>query len=117
MEFFDKKEKTDIEAEENAQLCELPPRPENGLKQYWLLRNAKSLDGLPGVQTAHKSSMPFKAKEVSFLKDDERDPSLRTLALVGLIDFKVVVAFLMGMLVSVVYVKFSQGLRVLHLLV
>ncbi|KAK0470775.1 hypothetical protein IW261DRAFT_1406352 [Armillaria novae-zelandiae] len=48
-----KSELADIEAEEadNAAICQ-PPRPDDGLKQYWIQHNVQSIDGLPGMAFA-----------------------------------------------------------------
>jgi len=39
----------------------IPEIPENGLKSYWKANNTKSIDGLPGLQTAHHSTIRFEA--------------------------------------------------------
>jgi len=51
----------DIEAEKDLDMCACsePPRPEKGMKRYWLFRNGQSLNGLPGVQTGYKSLTTF----------------------------------------------------------
>jgi hypothetical protein len=35
--------------------------PQNGIKAYWTSTNLKSIDGLPGLQTAHESTVPFQS--------------------------------------------------------
>jgi hypothetical protein len=52
-EFFLKKEIIDDEATSSSEV------PENGLKGYWKFKNTKSLDGLPGIQTAYQSTRRF----------------------------------------------------------
>ncbi|KAF9462487.1 hypothetical protein BDZ94DRAFT_1127514, partial [Collybia nuda] len=61
LEFFRRKEAADIEAEAGLEPaeCTAPPRPENGLKQYWVAKNSTSINGLPGVKSAPQSVKPF----------------------------------------------------------
>lgn len=117
LEGFKKREETDIEAEAELEpTCTAPPRPKNGLKQYWITTNTKSLDGLPGLLSAYNSSKPFMQKDVVFKKDIEGTESstwLSRLALVsGLVDPKVIVAFALGVVASAAYSKYvpAQGL-------
>jgi hypothetical protein len=79
------------------------------LKQYWTVKNAKSLDGLPGVVSAHESVKPFVPKGISYKKDNEGVPTWWG-GLSSLIDPKVVVAFGLGVVVSTTYIKFMKSL-------
>ncbi|KAF9531429.1 hypothetical protein CPB83DRAFT_786776, partial [Crepidotus variabilis] len=57
------KESKDIEAEAascyQAKARGYPDRPTAGLKGYWEKNNVKSIDGLPGLQDAYKSTTMF----------------------------------------------------------
>jgi len=111
LEFFRRKEAADIEAEAGLEPaeCTAPPRPENGLKQYWVAKNSTSINGLPGVKSAPQSVKPFIPTPVAFKKDDEGDPT-RWSALSALVDPKVIVAFGLGVVVSTTYVRFMKSL-------
>ncbi|KAF4610989.1 hypothetical protein D9613_006715 [Agrocybe pediades] len=83
----------------------LPPLPENGLKGYWRAHNAKSIDGLTGLESAYKSHTVFKPFNTDWKKDDERvkaDKIVRILpdAVMQWIDPKVVFAFCLGVFIS-----------------
>jgi len=49
------------------------PQTENGLKAYWQMKNLTSIDGLPGLHTAFKSTTTFDPATASkdWGKDDE----------------------------------------------
>jgi hypothetical protein len=102
------KEIADIEAESGPDIGESPPRPEKGLKWYWMFRNAKSLDGLPGVLYAHESTKPFQKNDVGFKKDDERVRTRYEGILDEYIDRKAVVGFAIGVLATISYARFMQ---------
>ena len=105
------REREDIEAEsEHAFSGEGPPLPNGGLKKYWLERNARSLDGLPGIMSAYESMTPFRKTEaIDFKKDDK--PEVHPEAYGGVldeyIDKKVLVGFAMGILASILYARFT----------
>ena len=52
-EFFAKREVIDDEAPPSSEVLD------NGLKGYWKTKNTKSIDGLPGIQTAYRSTRRF----------------------------------------------------------
>jgi hypothetical protein len=86
----------------------MPPRPENDLKQYWVMRNAKSLDGLPGVATAHNSMKPFLPTEIVYKKDNESVPT--SWNILDGFDLKLVAAFGLGVLVTTTCSKILKGI-------
>ncbi|RDB30049.1 Pyridoxamine 5'-phosphate oxidase family protein ustO [Hypsizygus marmoreus] len=104
---FTRHELADIEAEAKIESCSIPPRPENGLKQYWVVRNAKSLDGLPGVLSGFESTTRFKSPKRNLQQDDETERiGLRIgEAVKAVVDLKLVVAFFTGVMVTASYVK------------
>ncbi|KAK0217250.1 hypothetical protein IW262DRAFT_1508857 [Armillaria fumosa] len=72
LEFAAKFELADIEAEEadKAAICQ-PPRPDDGLKRYWIQHNVQSIDGLPGMTFAQHSTDKFQTRGKVYKKDDE----------------------------------------------
>jgi hypothetical protein len=82
-----------------------PRLPEKGLKRYWAEKNAKSLDGLPGILSAHQSTKPFIAEDVVYKADDFG--TRKTLALGTLVDTKLLAGFSLGFLAAVVYVQLA----------
>ncbi|KAG6881201.1 hypothetical protein C0993_002416, partial [Termitomyces sp. T159_Od127] len=67
-------ETADIDAERTLGLSAdaEPPRPAAGLKHYWSFRNAASVDGLPGMLTAHHSRTTFLMPERLKITKHER---------------------------------------------
>jgi len=108
LECFVNREVADIEAESVRGSDEHPPRPENGLKQYWMTANAKSLDGLPGILSAHESTKSFKKSDAVFRKDDERVRTEYEGLLDGFVDRKAVMGFALGVLASILYARSRQ---------
>ncbi|GLB41255.1 putative pfam:Pyridox_oxidase [Lyophyllum shimeji] len=104
--FSHARELVDIDAEKARDMssCSVPPRPEKGLKQYWFARNATSLDGLPGILTGHDSLKTFRAMTESVQKDDEREG-----VVFGAEEFKMVAAFLTGVVLTASYMKFIRS--------
>ncbi|KAF8223592.1 hypothetical protein L208DRAFT_1381404 [Tricholoma matsutake] len=91
------KELVDIEAESGHDVGECPPRPENGLKEYWMVDNAKSLNGLPGVLSAHGSVKPFKKNNTNFKRDGKRVRTRYEDIFDEYVDKRVVLGFVMGL--------------------
>jgi hypothetical protein len=99
----DTKEAADKAAE--ATSPSIPPRPNKGLKWYWAEKNAKSLDGLPGILSAHLSAKAFRTEDVIYKSDSvgTQKPSV----LKTLVDIKLLVGFSMGVLAAAVYVRLA----------
>lgn len=80
LEFFQRHEKEE-HAAELAEAAELPKpelsnaknRPEKGIRQYWINKNLRSIDGLPGLHVAPFCDKPFRWSE----RDIERARELR----------------------------------------
>jgi len=112
LNFFVPHELADIEAEKGMDAsCSAPPLPAKGLKKYWIVRNAQSLDGLPGVVAGHESTTTFCPPKVQKL-DDERMPVPVPVGtakyLRESLELKLAAAFLAGVMVSASYVKFMH---------
>ncbi|KAF8965391.1 hypothetical protein BDZ97DRAFT_780378 [Flammula alnicola] len=97
-----------------------PPLPEKGLKHYWKANNVKSIDGLPGLQSAFTSTKTFDENVArrDWGKDDERFATdvkqRRVPGIARWVDMKLLVGFVLGMLVSGLWVNLvgSMGLKV-----
>ncbi|KDR67992.1 hypothetical protein GALMADRAFT_1355348 [Galerina marginata CBS 339.88] len=98
----------------------LPPLPKTGLKWYWKNNNKQSIDGLPGIQTAWASKTVFDKSIISkdWGKDDERVPAdvqvMEKTSIDKWVDPKVVLGFILGMLVSGLWVNLAGivGLKI-----
>jgi len=103
-------ERADIEAESGHDVGECPPRPPNGLKNYWKVKNAISLAGLPGVLSAFNSTQPFERRVIDFEKLDSLQRVQVQTRYQGIlndhVDRRVALGFALGLLVSVLYVRF-----------
>jgi len=103
-----RKEEEDIKA---AELL-----PETGLKWYWKNNNTASIDGLPGLQSAFCSTKMFDEKLVKkdWGNDDERLSTEVKFGRTGWLDARTVVGFVLGVVVSALWVNFvsSAGLKV-----
>ena len=73
-----------------------------------MVKNAHSLDGLPGVLSAHESTKPFKKTNLTFKKDDERLQTRFQGILDECVDRRVVLGFAIGVLASISYARFMQ---------
>jgi len=79
------------------------PQTENGLKAYWQMKNLTSIDGLPGLHTAFKSTTTFDPATASkdWGKDDE---SISTVAQVKgnsrRFDPNLLIGFILGLCVA-----------------
>lgn len=97
-------ERADIAAESGHDIGECPPRPDNGLKNYWRVKNAESsLSGLPGLLFAHNSTKPFEKRVIDFEKLDKlaaHVPTRHEGILNDYIDRRVALGFAMGLLVA-----------------
>ncbi|KAF8066952.1 hypothetical protein FPV67DRAFT_1497197 [Lyophyllum atratum] len=99
---FQGRELADVDAEKelDASFCSVPPRPEKGLKRYWFAKNAKSLDGIPGILTGQDSLARFQTPTHSMAKDDEREG-----AAIGTGELRLLAAFLTGVILTASYMK------------
>ena len=103
------REIADIEAEtlmDASPSCAVPPRPPNGIKNYWMSKNQRSIDGLPGLVTCPDSTAGFKRP-----KTDQRDIKLASMGPKFSVFWdhaNVLVAALMGALLSAFYFKFTH---------
>ncbi|RDB29805.1 hypothetical protein Hypma_013873 [Hypsizygus marmoreus] len=70
---FTRHELADIEAEAKLEFCSTPPHSENGLKQYWVIRNAKSPDGPPGALLGFECTTRFKSPKRNLQQGDETE--------------------------------------------
>jgi len=105
--FFDyRAERTKLDELSSKHECidneALPEIPENGLKSYWRANNAKSIDGLPGLQTAHHSTTRFETCGVPVKSCSPHAESLMTKELRAAVTMALMVglAFCAGILLS-----------------
>ncbi|KAK0200086.1 hypothetical protein DFS33DRAFT_1366884 [Desarmillaria ectypa] len=93
LEFAAKRELADIEAEDTGNpICE-PPRPDDGLRQYWIQKNSRSIDGLPGMTFGQNSTEKFKTRGKVYKKDDE---SVSAKGYLGQLDMRFILGFSLG---------------------
>ncbi|KAF9479205.1 hypothetical protein BDN70DRAFT_703892 [Pholiota conissans] len=109
------KEMEDVKAESCTTMDSEPPRPKTGLKSYWANHNIESIDGLPGLQSAFESMTTFD-QEISsrdWGKDDERPfteiETKQQRPAATLVDRKVVIGFLLGVVVSGLWTNVVKG--------
>ncbi|KAK0458263.1 uncharacterized protein EV420DRAFT_1544603 [Desarmillaria tabescens] len=99
LEHAAKVELADIDAEEaDNTICE-PPRPDNGLKQYWIQHNSQSIDGLPGMTFGPNSTEKFQTRGKVYKKDDE---SVSMQGYFGKLDMRFILGFSLGVAVTAV---------------
>lgn len=107
--FFARKESEDIKAESCTTMASEPPRSGKGLKAYWESKNIKSIDGLPALLTAFNSTTTFNQSVASrdWGKDDERLSSegKQRRPITTLADMKLILGFLLGLMVSGLWVN------------
>ncbi|KAG6887946.1 hypothetical protein C0992_010148 [Termitomyces sp. T32_za158] len=98
-------EAADIIAERRIELAQAltPPRPPDGLKHYWATRNARSLDGLPGMRLAHHTLLTF-----DIPVRNRQKPSRTWLEYAPALDVKLVAAFLTGVMLTTSYFKYTR---------
>jgi hypothetical protein len=103
-----RKEGEDIKAETEGGV-ELPP--EKGLKWYWKNKNTASIDELPGLQSAFCSTTIFDEKVVKrdWGTDDERLLTEFKFGRRGWLDARTVVGFVMGVVVSALWLHFGSS--------
>lgn len=104
-----KKEGADIQAETTCPEAQEPPRPYGGLKLYWKNKNARSIDGLPGLAVAHASLTRFEESK-QYPKDDIHIASVNVNVKEPVFDTRSAVWFLLGILVSVAFVQLRTSL-------
>jgi len=89
----------------------LPPLPDKGLKWYWKNKNIKSIDGLPGLQTAYTSKKTFDSAITTkdWGKDDESvsggSQMIEKPMLINWVDTKIAVGFILGVFASGLWVN------------
>jgi len=100
----------DIAVEKDMDMCScsVPPRPAKGMKQYWLFKNAKSLNGLPGVLSSYNSLTTFHTPRP--LEKSEKKPELvlSPPTSVRVAELKLVAAFITGAICMGSYMKYVQ---------
>lgn len=107
LEWGAKKEATDRDAETTMGFSSATsPRVQTGLKRWWEERNTTSLDGLPGVVSAHVSDEIFRSKPIGKKSVHETvtgNVQNKLAHLFGPADLKLLLAFLIGVLVTALY--------------
>jgi len=111
-----RKEDEDISASANCHPSEAePPRPEKGLKYYWKLKNTQSLDGLPGVLVGPDSTRRFEKREGLVIRGDKASVCISGTtkgwglkSLGEVCNFKVLIAFSLGVGLSAAWTKFAR---------
>jgi len=89
----------------------LPPLPDKGLKWYWKNKNIKSIDGLPGLQTAYTSRKTFDSAITTkdWGKDDESvsggSQMIEKPMFINWVDTKIAVGFILGVFASGLWVN------------
>lgn len=80
---------------------------EKGVRHYWAVLNKTSIDGLPGIQGAHKSKTLFDRdiankewKQEMPLVDMQQSKAAAVSAITSWVDPKVLVWFLLGVLTT-----------------
>jgi hypothetical protein len=106
-----KKEATDRECELSEGFSSATsPRVQSGMKRWWAERNTKSLEGLPGLVSGHASDKVFQPSTNTPVQADQWDTkaarSLYFKKLPDAIDFRLILAFLLGMLLASLYGRF-----------
>lgn len=91
-----------MDSDESTPVC----LPEDGLKHYWKERNAKSLDGLPGLLSAPESRTRFLPVDPKSIQ--ARQPSR---SLPRWMDSQTVIAFTLGMATSATLLRVFQQQR------
>ena len=95
---------------------EYPDIDQYGMKAYWTKKNLSSLDGLPGLQTAHKlgydPKSPFSVEECAGIVKNHEQKNMSVSVIKGLTsetqNLKLLAAFTLGMLVTATYVRLSR---------
>jgi len=103
------KESMDIHAEAKCPEAQEPPRPYGGMKGYWKNKNARSIDGLPGLAVAHASLTKFKESK-SYPKDDIHIADANRNEKEPVFDTRSAVWFLLGTLFSLMFVQLKTYL-------
>ena len=101
LDFYEKRELAD-----RATNADCPP--DNGLRAYWALKNLKSIDGLEGLSSAHKSNVIpqcdyDRVKEAC--KVMQNDVNLAETYWISRGNIKFVAGLSLGLLVSAIYVR------------
>lgn len=128
LEYLDKLEKSDqafeatgteVSTNRDSSVSDREERAEKGLRAYWLKNNVKSMDGLPGVTSAPyakptpQSTWKLTGKPETGKYDNEAASTtsvVRGKAMVGSQDAKLVAAFSLGVLVTMLSIRLSNRL-------
>lgn len=109
-----KKEATDRECElAEGFSSSTSPRVQSGMKRWWEERNTKSLDGLRGLVSAHVTDQVFQPTTSTPSHADTWSATApsnsyykKLPGALGAIDFRLIVAFLFGVLLPSLYGRF-----------
>ena len=111
------RETNDVDAESSFAASSsyiVPPRPPNGLKNYWVSKNTFSMDGLPGLVIGPNSTAMFMRPKADWIPDDQRndqrDVNIKLVSTVTSISsshVNLLMAALMAAFLSTFYFKFT----------
>ncbi|KAJ3504591.1 hypothetical protein NLJ89_g7858 [Agrocybe chaxingu] len=95
------------------------PLSDDGLKDYWKNHNAKSIDGLPGLLSSFLSRRIFSEAAASrdwgednvSISTKTEDPVSKTFAVTQVVDQKLLVGFVLGVVTTGLWINFATGLR------
>ncbi|KAG5641569.1 hypothetical protein DXG03_004710 [Asterophora parasitica] len=110
LEWAARKEGTDRDSETTVGYSSATtPRVQTGMKKWWEERNTTSLDGLPGLASAHVSNEIFRHQPVAKRSSLEKGTGLKSKIAFTLppLDFRIVIAFFVGMLVTASYQRLA----------
>ncbi|KAF5381692.1 hypothetical protein D9615_005595 [Tricholomella constricta] len=111
LEWAAKKEATDRDTELTVGFSSATtPRVQTGMKRWWEERNTTSLDGMPGVVTAHVSDEIFRSTPIGRKSEYESvTVGLKSKVAGALVplDFRIIIAFFVGMLVTALYQRLT----------
>ncbi|KAG6884406.1 hypothetical protein C0993_011401 [Termitomyces sp. T159_Od127] len=106
LEWAAKKEAADRDAELTVGFSSATsPRIHTGLKCWWEERNTTSLDGLQGIVLAHMSDKIFRSRPIE--KKSSYDISTIQFKAIRAFDFRILCAFLVGILVTYLYQRLT----------
>lgn len=97
------------------------PRTQTGMKRWWEERNTTSLDGLPGMVTAHLSNEIFRSTPIDKKSSYETASGIQitTFGVTDwklLFDFKLLTAFLTGVLLTLLYGRLSLAAHAISII-
>jgi len=102
LDFYEKRETADRAAGADC-------TPDNGLRAYWALKNLRSIDGLEGLSSAHKSDVIpqcvyDKAKEGRLVQNGTTSPAVYQ----NTDNVKFLAGLVLGLVVSAIYVRLGK---------